>query len=176
LSVWGSSIAHAAEQAVTTSYDFVERKVEQKISDVDLKRFNEAFPDLIDEELLGDFVCAVLSNKSAVNGHVQITRASLCFAGSGMKFSMKLAEIVSVQRAVSLPTRDNASPCIVPVPTQLVIPSALQIYSFNDELHQFLNFGGALQSSVQCLEDAYTILDHAWREAAPVPNPSYTYA
>ena len=50
------------------------------------------------------------------------------------------------------------------------------LHALVPQLHQFLNFGGALQSSVQCLEDAYTILDHAWREAAPVPNPSYTYA
>eukprot|EP00667_Euglena_gracilis_P036307 EG_transcript_70912 len=66
VNVYASAVGHNAGKAVATGYGFVEKKVEETISEKDLKRFRDAFPELKEEELLGDFACHLLNLKTAV--------------------------------------------------------------------------------------------------------------
>ncbi|GET85627.1 hypothetical protein, conserved [Leishmania tarentolae] len=98
---------------------------------------------------------------------------------AGITKVIPLAEIVSIQPSVVLETIDGQAPFFILLPAPTVRPTALQLYTRDNKLYQFLGFeslisraSGAINDVVKgtALDQAYNYLDHAWRETVGVPS------
>lgn len=163
------------------------------------KLFQSLFPELhgSGEAFVASFPCSAAHGEGTVNGLLFITRNYLCFASTSagaiaaasdavksrltttssptsqyLGATIPLTSIVSVVPSVAMATSDGI-PHFTPVPSEAVIPTALDVYDTNLHRFQFFNFSG-LNSRVEGLlyhhikgtpvQFAYNYIDHAWRE------------
>jgi hypothetical protein len=165
LNAMATTVAAQAEKAVTQTVTSAKKGGQALADEHATKRFQAAFPTLAgNEALLGDYSCKALNNGGAPSytGYLQITDRHVCFVGDNrLNFFFPLTDILSIQKAVALPTEKNNLPFVLPIPHSTVIPTAMQIYTRQNHLHQFASFSN--------IADALNWLDHAWRAAANVP-------
>jgi hypothetical protein len=165
INAMATTVAAQAEKAVTQTVTSAKRGGQALADEHATKRFQAAFPTLAGSEaLLGDYSCKALNNGGAPSytGYLQITDRHVCFVGDNrLNFFFPLSDILSIQKAVALPTEKNSPPFVLPIPHPTVIPTAVQIYTRQNHLHQFAAFGN--------IADALNWLDHAWRAAVNIP-------
>ncbi|AIN95348.1 hypothetical protein LPMP_040210 [Leishmania panamensis] len=102
----------------------------------------------------------------------------------GIKLVTPLVEIASIQPSVAHKTIDGQAPFFTLLPAATVCATALQVYTADKKLHQFLNFeslmsraSGALSElKASPLDQTFNYLDHAWRELVTVPLKGVEYA
>lgn len=91
----------------------------------------------------------------------------------GVKQVISLANVVSIQPSVVLESIGGQAPFFMLLPAPTVRPTALQLYTQDSKLYQFMHFeslisraSGALHDGVKgtALDQAYNYLDHAWRD------------
>ncbi|CAG9567682.1 GRAM_domain_containing_protein_-_putative [Leishmania major strain Friedlin] len=91
----------------------------------------------------------------------------------GIKQVIALADIVSIQPSVVLESIGGQAPFFMLLPAPTVRPTALQLYTQDSKLYQFMNFESLVSRATVALNDvvkgtaldqAYNYLDHAWRD------------
>jgi len=170
-----SEYSTKAQIAGGSAFVSAEDKAAKMAEEHATKRFHAAFPTLADtERVLADHACRVLSASGPIHtlvGHLDVTPDFLCFLGDDkVTFSIPLADVVSIQRVVTLDTEDGGVPHVMQIPRPDVVPTAIAVYTRLGHLHVF--------DRVKGLRDALNVLDHAWRAAAggKIPVPGIPYA
>eukprot|EP00906_Rhabdomonas_costata_P028062 RCo039818 len=171
LSSVAEKVAHTAHKEALQAVTRVQKQALQLVDEFASKRFGGAFPHLASEPLLGDYACRTYSNnvlQHTLSGYMDITTQHLCFVGDrGVNFEVALADIVSIQLGVSLPTENQGAPLILQLPAPQVIPTVIQVYT-RTSLHQFGHFNN--------FRDALNVLDHAVRAVNPLPVAGVEYS
>ncbi|KAG5487797.1 hypothetical protein LSCM4_07475 [Leishmania orientalis] len=102
----------------------------------------------------------------------------------GIREVILLAEIASIQPSVVLDTVGGYPPFFLQLPASTVCATALQVYTKDHKLYQFMSFESLISRASGALSDykgtalecAYNYLDHAWRESVKVPLKDVEYA
>ncbi|KAG5511622.1 hypothetical protein JKF63_07218 [Porcisia hertigi] len=102
----------------------------------------------------------------------------------GIKQVVPLSCIASIQPSVVLETVAGQAPFFMLSPAPTVSPTALQVYTTDKKIYQFLKFDSLMSRATGALSDvkgtaldgAYCYLDRAWRDAVTVPLSNVEYA
>mmetsp|Transcript_68293 Transcript_68293/g.114787 ORF Transcript_68293/g.114787 Transcript_68293/m.114787 type:complete len:219 (-) Transcript_68293:92-748(-) len=173
VSAAATDYASKAEKAARTAYSSAEVQAFKLAEEHSIKRFNTAFPALAStDQLKGDHSCRVVTSGGAphtIGGFLVVTDFHVCFVGDNkVNFSFPLSDVVSIQKAVTLPTKDQGQPYLLQLPDPNIIPTAITVYTMQKQMHVF--------SEVTKCEDALNILDHCWRAVVgkpPIPGADY---
>eukprot|EP01012_Entosiphon_sulcatum_P003478 TRINITY_DN11115_c0_g1_i1.p1 TRINITY_DN11115_c0_g1~~TRINITY_DN11115_c0_g1_i1.p1 ORF type:complete len:259 (-),score=48.00 TRINITY_DN11115_c0_g1_i1:69-815(-) len=167
-----ANVANTVQKGVLTGVATAQKTALHIADEHAVKRYQTAFPTLsAAETLLGDFSCKVLNTGAGAvqyAGYLQITNGHVCFVGDNkLSFSFPLADVVSVQRAVTLPTENNGLPYVMQIPAPNVVATAILVYTAQNQMHVFAYFPN--------MRDALNVLDHAWRALVAAPVMGYPY-
>eukprot|EP00754_Rhynchopus_humris_P020371 Rhum_TRINITY_DN14692_c8_g2::Rhum_TRINITY_DN14692_c8_g2_i1::g.108800::m.108800 len=135
-------------------------------------------------DVLATYACASCGGAGSLAGHVVLTPTHLRFytdaSASGRGgFAVALTDVLSIQKAVELPTYPHSLPCIIPLPDPAVEWNALQLYCVlgrRYQLHKFRQAGQipsvkAYTATYYCpraLEKCFVWCDRLWRAAVDV--------
>eukprot|EP01059_Diplonema_ambulator_P016815 TRINITY_DN28795_c0_g1_i1.p1 TRINITY_DN28795_c0_g1~~TRINITY_DN28795_c0_g1_i1.p1 ORF type:complete len:331 (+),score=130.08 TRINITY_DN28795_c0_g1_i1:85-1077(+) len=185
------SVSHKVDKLKTEATQSAYDKVAEKMDKDAEERFTKHFTALsLTEKLLyHDYYCTLVNQivkettlHRSIEGYMAVTDKSFLFmaAGSGHDptFRVDLRDIVSIRRSIKLETVD-LNPHCMPLPTPRVLPQGIMIYTRQGHVHRFYDFKptvGMANSGSNLTENAFGLIDYAWRTINPViPLPDYQY-
>ncbi|KAJ9460938.1 hypothetical protein DIPPA_34022 [Diplonema papillatum] len=184
-SMFAKGVAHNVSKAGTQIHGAVESKVRQEAKEREKNIWKRAFPSQQEATYHCSYTAKAMHAGHTLNGDITICSTHFNFRNNTHQESIPLADILTIQRSVVLPTVNKASPpFILPIPAEHVIPSALQIFTKSGQIFQFLDFSNTttaatahLTTSIHgsAIERCYNFLDHAWRAATTVPQADGSY-
>ena len=145
--------------------------------------FQQYFESIITQgaKLLSAHQCSAMHGGNAVHGTLFVTNHSICFVAPSIRDIIPLDDVLSYLPSIALPVNDAQSPpFIVGVPSSLVLPTAVQIFTAKKQIFQFTNFEESNATLNVALKDrsidrAINYVDHVWRERHAVPIAGVSY-
>eukprot|EP00388_Colpodella_angusta_P009286 GDKJ01024798.1.p1 GENE.GDKJ01024798.1~~GDKJ01024798.1.p1 ORF type:complete len:166 (+),score=2.79 GDKJ01024798.1:47-499(+) len=140
----------------------------------DLSQFLEEFGDLVRTGTTALLTCHegyVMSEGEPQLVDLFVTTTHLCVSGRAVRETIPYKEIASIYPSVCLATTE-LTPYFQHLPDPRVKVTAVQVYSTNMQVYQFLNFAHSARhlagnSSLVDIDPTnlfYAALDHSWRE------------